>query len=84
MEYAIRLGDCPKILSKRKKVLKNITRWILKIGEDYHVDLWGLSVRSGKTVLFKWLSCGFLQPESGTVLVGGKQIGKELDFSRIP
>lgn len=34
---------------------------------------------SGKTVMFKCI-CGFLQPESGTVLVGGKQIGKELDF----
>ena len=34
---------------------------------------------SGKTVMFKCI-CGFLQPTSGTVLVDGKQIGKDADF----
>ena len=34
---------------------------------------------SGKTVMFKCI-CGFLQPTSGKVFVGGKQIGKDIDF----
>ena len=34
---------------------------------------------SGKTVLMKCI-CGFLQPDSGTVSVGGKRIGKDCDF----
>ncbi|MDD3339080.1 MAG: ATP-binding cassette domain-containing protein [Lachnospiraceae bacterium] len=34
---------------------------------------------SGKTVLFKCI-CGFLEPTSGRVFVGGKEIGKDIDF----
>lgn len=34
---------------------------------------------SGKTVLMKCI-CGFLQPDSGTVFVGGERIGKDCDF----
>lgn len=34
---------------------------------------------SGKTVLMKCI-CGFLKPDSGTILVAGKQVGKETDF----
>ena len=34
---------------------------------------------SGKTVLMKCI-CGFLQPDKGTVTVGGKQVGKDVDF----
>lgn len=34
---------------------------------------------SGKTVLFR-IICGFAKPESGYVDVGGKRIGKEIDF----
>ena len=34
---------------------------------------------SGKTVLMKCI-CGFLRPDSGTIYVQGKQIGKEIDF----
>lgn len=33
----------------------------------------------GKTVLMKCI-CGFLHPDKGSVIVGGKQIGKERDF----
>ena len=35
---------------------------------------------SGKTVLMKCI-CGFMKPTSGEVFVGGKQIGKEVDFA---
>ncbi len=34
---------------------------------------------SGKTVMFKCI-CGFLTPDDGKVFVGGKQIGKDVDF----
>ena len=34
---------------------------------------------SGKSVLFK-IICGFLRPDSGKVLVRGKELGKERDF----
>lgn len=34
---------------------------------------------SGKTVLMKCI-CGFLLPTSGKVLVGGKKVGKDIDF----
>ena len=36
---------------------------------------------SGKTVMFKCI-CGFLQPESGTVLVGGKTDREGAGLSR--
>ena len=35
---------------------------------------------SGKTVLMKCI-CGFMKPTNGEVFVGGKQIGKEVDFA---
>ena len=34
---------------------------------------------SGKTVLFK-LICGLLRPTTGTIIVQGKQLGKDCDF----
>lgn len=34
---------------------------------------------SGKTVLMKCI-CGFLRPDSGTILVNHKQVGQETDF----
>ena len=34
---------------------------------------------SGKTVLMKCI-CGFLKPDSGTILVNHKQVGKDTDF----
>lgn len=74
MEYAIRLKGLTKSFQK-EKVLKNITHDFEK-GKIH--GIMGFN-GSGKTVMFKCI-CGFLQPESGTVLVGGKQIGKELDF----
>ena len=74
MEYAIRLKGLTKSFQK-EKVLKNITHDFEK-GKIH--GIMGFN-GSGKTVMFKCI-CGFLQPESGIVLVGGKQIGKELDF----
>ena len=74
MEYAIRLKGLTKSFQK-EKVLNNITHDFEK-GKIH--GIMGFN-GSGKTVMFKCI-CGFLQLESGTVLVGGKQIGKELDF----
>lgn len=34
---------------------------------------------SGKTVLMKCI-CGFLKPDSGIIIVNGKQVGKDCDF----
>ena len=34
---------------------------------------------SGKTVMMKCI-CGFLQPSAGQVTVGGKQVGRDVDF----
>lgn len=34
---------------------------------------------SGKTVLMKCI-CGFLQPDSGSVVVAGKRLGRDVDF----
>ena len=36
---------------------------------------------SGKTVLIKTI-CGFVHPDTGRVLVGGKIIGKDIDFPK--
>lgn len=74
MEYAIRLKGLTKSFQK-EKVLKDITHDFEK-GKIH--GIMGFN-GSGKTVMFKCI-CGFLRPESGTVLVGGKQIGKEVDF----
>lgn len=36
---------------------------------------------SGKTMLMKCI-CGFVKPTSGTILVRGKQVGKDMDFPK--
>lgn len=58
-----------------EQVLKNIT-YTLKAGKIY--GLIGNN-GSGKTVLLKCI-CGFLIPDSGKILVRGKQIGRNVDF----
>ena len=58
-----------------EQVLKNIT-YTLKAGKIY--GLIGNN-GSGKTVLLKCI-CGFLIPDSGKILVRGKQIGRDVDF----
>lgn len=58
-----------------EQVLKNIT-YTLKAGKIY--GLIGNN-GSGKTVLLKCI-CGFLIPDSGRILVWGKQIGRDVDF----
>ena len=69
MEYAIRLKGLTKSFQK-EKVLKDINHDFEK-GKIH--GIMGFN-GSGKTVMFKCI-CGFLRPESGTVLVGGS-IGK--------
>ena len=34
---------------------------------------------SGKSVFFKCV-CGFIEPTKGHIIVGGKEIGKDIDF----
>ena len=43
--------------------------------------IYGITGRngSGKTVLFKTM-IGYLKPTGGRVVVGGKEIGKDIDF----
>ncbi len=60
---------------KGEQVLKDINL------ELYENHIYGFVGRngSGKSVLFK-LICGYMHPDSGKVLVQGKEIGKNLDF----
>lgn len=60
---------------KKNDILKNINI------EFEKSKIHGLIGRngSGKTMLMKCI-CGFVKPTSGTVLVDGKQIGKDCDF----
>lgn len=74
MEYAIRLKGLTKSFQK-EKVLKNITHDFEK-GKIH--GIMGFN-GSGKTVMFKCI-CGFLQPESGTVLVGENRSGRSWTF----
>ena len=60
---------------KDKEVLKDIN-YTFRSGTIY--GLYGRN-GSGKTVLMK-IILGILQPTTGTVIVGGKQIGKDRDF----
>ena len=60
---------------KEKEVLKNVSMELEK------GNIYGIVGRngSGKTVLMKCL-CGFLYPDSGTITVNEKEIGKDMDF----
>ncbi|MCI8509302.1 MAG: ATP-binding cassette domain-containing protein [Lachnospiraceae bacterium] len=59
----------------KEQVLKNISSFIPP-GSIYGVVG---NNGSGKTVLMKCI-CGFMKCDKGTILVNGKQIGKEIDF----
>lgn len=59
----------------KEQVLKNISLFIPP-GSIYGVVG---NNGSGKTVLMKCI-CGFMKCDKGTILVNGKQIGKEIDF----
>ena len=60
---------------KGEQVLKDINL------ELYDNQIYGFVGRngSGKSVLFK-LICGYMHPDSGKVIVRGKEVGKDVDF----
>lgn len=74
MTHFIELTNVSKTI-KNQQILNNINL-SLDAGKAY-----GFIGRngSGKTMLFKAV-CGLITPSSGTVFVGGKQIGKDIDF----
>lgn len=74
MENAIEIHELKKVFGQ-DTVLKGITRDFEK-GKIHGVVG---NNGSGKTVMFKCI-CGFLQPTEGFVLVGGKRIGRDVDF----
>lgn len=74
MEDLIRLSDLTKSFGE-ELVLKGITHNFEK-GKIH--GIMGFN-GSGKTVMFKCI-CGFLKPDSGSVIVDGKRIGKDVDF----
>ena len=59
----------------QEEVLKELT-WSLEAGQLYGIVG---NNGSGKTVLMKCI-CGFLPVTSGVIKVGGRQIGKDVDF----
>lgn len=59
----------------QEEVLKELT-WPLEAGQVYGIVG---NNGSGKTVLMKCI-CGFLPVTSGVIKVGGRQIGKDVDF----
>lgn len=74
MEDLIRLDNLTKSFGE-ELVLKGITHNFEK-GKIH--GIMGFN-GSGKTVMFKCI-CGFLKPDSGSVIVDGKRIGKDVDF----
>ena len=74
MENVIEIKNMSKSF-KRNKVLNDINISIEKGSVCGFVGLNG----SGKTLLMKVIA-GFLKPDCGTVLVQGKEVGKEVDF----
>lgn len=72
--YMIDIENVNLTLSKQE-ILKNIT---LKLEPGKIYGVVGKN-GSGKSMLFKCI-CGFIRPQSGTIRVFGKQIGKERDF----
>lgn len=73
-EYIIEIDNLNLTLSKQE-ILKDISL-ALTPGQIYGVV--GKN-GSGKSMLFKCI-CGFIRPQTGTIKVFGKQIGKDRDF----
>lgn len=65
-------------VSKKFKDVTVLDGVSLCVGQGTICGLVGMN-GSGKTLLMKTV-CGFLRPDSGVVIVGGKQIGKDCDF----
>ena len=44
-------------------------------------EIWGIIGRngSGKTMLMKCI-CGFVRPTVGSIVIDGKQVGKDIDY----
>lgn len=76
MKSAVRLINVTKSFRK-ERVLKGITH-SFEQGKIH--GIMGFN-GSGKTVMFKCI-CGFLQPDSGEVIVQGRRIGNDGDFPR--
>ncbi len=76
MKTAVRLVKVTKSFQK-EQVLKGITH-SFEQGKIH--GIMGFN-GSGKTVMFKCI-CGFLKPDSGTVIVQGQKIGWDVDFPR--
>lgn len=74
MKNEVRLKELSKSF-KKERVLKGITHNFEK-GKIH--GIMGFN-GSGKTVMFKCI-CGFLKPDGGSVSVGGKRIGRDVDF----
>lgn len=74
MEYAIDVQNVSKSFGE-ERVLKDVTRLFEKGKIHGIVGNNG----SGKTVLMKCI-CGFLRPDSGSIFVNHKQVGRETDF----
>lgn len=74
MENAIEVYQVSKAFGE-EQVLKNVSHSFEKGKIHGIVGNNG----SGKTVLMKCI-CGFLRPDSGTILVNHKQVGRETDF----
>ena len=74
MEYSIIVNDVSKSF-RGEMVLKNVS---VKCRPGHIYGFVGKN-GSGKTVLFK-IICGLVNPDSGTVEVGGKKLGEEIDF----
>lgn len=73
-ELMVRVENLCKSFGKQK-VLEDVN---LTLEPGQSIGIVGNN-GSGKTVLMKCI-CGFLKPDSGRVYVGGKQIGKDVDF----
>lgn len=74
MENVIEVSDVCKSF-KGVKVLNNIN---MNVEKGIICGLIGRN-GSGKTLLMKTI-CGFLSPDSGSIIVNGKYIGKDIDF----
>ena len=73
-EYYIELKKVRKTFGE-EEVLKELD-WKMETGKVYGIVG---NNGSGKTVLMKCI-CGFLPVSGGSVLVGGKYVGQEVDF----
>lgn len=70
----IEINDVCLTLSKQE-ILKHVT---VSLDEGKIHGIVGKN-GSGKSMLFKCI-CGFIKPQSGSIVVNGKRVGKDVDF----